>query len=163
MSQSINRQTAAWYAMRSVHMSAHKLSEILPEPLKECFVSPGVTNLLFIHASAEAIDHFMRFSVQGPHLGWMRDTRSHEPIVVRDRDMELFIQITSACEMPVVITERPVIKLGAHVRVIDGPFKGVEGHVVRIRKSRRILVNISDAIWAATEFVSPDLLEVLPE
>lgn len=156
----VTQTTPAWYAMRSVHISAARLAELLPPGLSQHFVCPGVTNLLFIRATANDIDRFMRFNTQGPHLGWMRDTRSHEPIIVRDRDMELFIRI-AACELPVVMTERPTVRLGSHVRVIDGPLKGVEGHVVRIRKSRRILVNISDAIWAATEFVSPDLLEVI--
>ena len=38
----------------------------------------------------------------------------------------------------------------------------IEGeNVVRIRKSRRVLVNVDNVLWAATEFINPDMLEVL--
>ena len=61
----------------------------------------------------------------------------------------------------VLMTRRPELKLGAHVRVKEGPLAGIEGHVVRIRKSRRVLVNVDNVLWAATEFINPDMLEVL--
>ena len=61
------------------------------------------------------------------------------------------------------MSEAPTLKLGSHVRVKEGPLAGIEGYVVRIRKSRRVLVNVDNVLWAATEFIRPEMLEVLGE
>ena len=42
---------------------------------------------------------------------------------------------------------------GQRVRVISGPFAGVEGKVVRIRKSRRILVEIPGMLAVASTYL----------
>jgi len=134
--------------------------EKMPSHLSaEAFVPPVVNNLLFVKSTFEAIDSYRRFNADGERIGFMRDTLSREPLIVRDAAMEMFMKVCSASALPIVMNEKPDLKVGAHVRVKDGPFKGVEGHVVRIKKSRRILVEIPGVLWAATEFVSPELLE----
>ena len=75
--------------------------------------------------------------------------------------MQTFITICRVCEQPVVLNSAPLVRLGARVRVKEGPLAGLEGHVVRIRKQKRVLVNIENVIWAATGYLSPDQLEIL--
>lgn len=50
---------------------------------------------------------------------------------------------------------------GSKVRVKEGPFKGAEGYVKRIRRDRRLLVCIEGVIAVATSFIPPECLETL--
>ena len=45
--------------------------------------------------------------------------------------------------------------------VKDGPFKGVEGKIVRIRKSRRVLVELPGMLAVASTYVDPKELEII--
>ena len=49
-------------------------------------------------------------------------------------------------------------KTGDKVRVLEGPLKGAEGYIKRIRKDRRLLVSIEGFIAVATSFIPPQFL-----
>jgi hypothetical protein len=57
--------------------------------------------------------------------------------------------------------DRPEYHQGDRVRVIDGPFKGAEGHIKRIKKDRRLVVTVSGVAAVATSYIHPSLLEVV--
>ena len=153
----------AWFAIRLKYIKAEKFASLLPTSLGKCFVPPVVTNLVFIYSDYKTLWEYRNFNLNGSHMGFMRNRKTWEPLTVRDRDMEIFMRICRASECPIVLTERPKVKLGDYVRVKDGPFKGAEGYVVRMRKSKRVLVDLGGVLWTATEFVSPDLLEVVTD
>ena len=48
---------------------------------------------------------------------------------------------------------------GDKVRVKEGPLKGVEGYIKRIRKNRRLLVCVDGVIAVATSYIPPEQLE----
>ena len=152
-----------WFAIRLKYIKAEKFASLLPTSLGKCFVPPVVTNLVFIYSDYKTLWEYRNFNLNGSHMGFMRNRKTWEPLTVRDRDMEIFMRICRASECPIVLTERPKVKLGDYVRVKDGPFKGAEGYVVRMRKSKRVLVDLGGVLWTATEFVSPDLLEVVTD
>ena len=54
-------------------------------------------------------------------------------------------------------------KEGRKVRVKEGPFKGAEGYIKRIRRDRRLLVSIEGIVAVATAYIPPELLETVPE
>lgn len=150
-----------WYAMRTRASRADALAAVLPQEFGEHFVPPEISNLLFVRSTFQQLSDYHKFHKSGTKLTFIYDSVTHEPIVVRDKDMDTFMRLCTVSEFPIVMSECPTIKLGSRVRVKEGPLKGLEGNVVRMRKSRRILVNISNVVWAATEFISPDLLEVI--
>ena len=41
----------------------------------------------------------------------------------------------------------------------EGPLKGAEGYIKRIRRDRRLLVAIEGFVAVATSFIPPELLE----
>jgi transcription antitermination factor NusG len=55
----------------------------------------------------------------------------------------------------------PKLQSGVKVRVLEGPFKGVEGIVARIKKSRRIVVELPGMLAVATTYVEPQALELI--
>ena len=52
---------------------------------------------------------------------------------------------------------------GSKVRVKEGPLKGAEGYVKRIRKDRRLLVNVQGVVAVATSFIPFENLEIITE
>ena len=54
-------------------------------------------------------------------------------------------------------------KEGGRVRVTEGPLKGVEGYIKRIRKDRRLLVCIEGVVAVATSYIPPKFLESVEE
>lgn len=63
--------------------------------------------------------------------------------------------------MPINMQECPVVKLGDRGRVISEPLAGVEGNVVRMRKSKRVLVAIGELVWVATTYIPTEMLKVI--
>ena len=53
------------------------------------------------------------------------------------------------------------LREGQRVRVTDGPFKDVEGVIVRIRRSRRVMVELPGLLAVATNYIDPRFLEVI--
>ena len=50
---------------------------------------------------------------------------------------------------------------GRKVRILEGPFAGVEGVIVRIKKSRRVVVELPGMLAVATTYITPDALELI--
>ena len=56
-----------------------------------------------------------------------------------------------------------LIKEGKKVRVTEGPLRGAEGYIKRIRRDRRLLVCIEGVVAVATAFIEPQFLEEVQE
>ena len=95
------------------------------------------------------------------HYIWDKSTR--KPIIVPDKAMADFIQVSMVMSDDILYLKEITAKLrqGQKVRVNNGPFKGVEGVVVRIKRSRRIVVELPGMLAVATTYVKPQDLEVL--
>ena len=55
--------------------------------------------------------------------------------------------------------DRPEYHMGDRVVVTQGPFKGAEGHIKRIKKDRRLVVTIPGVVAVATAYIPPDFLK----
>ena len=77
--------------------------------------------------------------------------------------MEDFIAVASSLEEDLIYLTEISDKLreGQTVKVKEGPFKGVEGKIVRIRKSRRVMVELPGMLAVASTYVSPAELEII--
>ena len=53
------------------------------------------------------------------------------------------------------------LRAGQKVRVKEGPFQGVEGIVVRIKNSRRGMVELPGLFAVATNYIPVDNLELI--
>lgn len=124
---------------------------------------PAVGNLLFANATHRYLYDFILAEGDRRRTHFMWNRSDQKPIVVPDKQMEDFIQVCSESNEGVVYLSDPSVKLrnGAKVRVINGPFIGVEGTVVRIKKSRRIMVEIPGIIAAASTYVPMEDLEII--
>lgn len=90
---------------------------------------------------------------------------NEKPAVIPDREMELFMQITSAdtSDLEYFSDEAIDYRSGDKVRVTGGPFKGAEGYIKRIRGNRRLVVALEGIIAVATTYIPGRFLEKMPE
>ena len=101
---------------------------------------PAVSSLMFIRQS----EHYLlelqdRMKASCPFMAYF-DRETKKPAVIPDREMELFMQITSAdtSDLEYFSDEAIDYRSGDKVRVTGGPFKGAEGYIKRIRGNRRL-------------------------
>ena len=171
----------SWFALRATYSRELKISRQLSERGVRTFVPmiwrksttsqqanskklvPAITSLCFVHWTKAEIDDFIRSFGDIRPVNYYWDRTKNAPLVVPEKAMEDFITVASSLDEALVyITEiGPKLKEGQSVRVKDGPFKGVEGKVVRIKKSHRILVELPGMLAVATTFVDPSYLEIV--
>lgn len=124
---------------------------------------PAVGNLCFAYSTRTALEDFIRgYGESSPvHFYW--DRTANRPLTVPDKAMNDFIIVASTLDEDIVYVTEISAKLreGQTVMVKDGPFKGVEGKVVRIRKSRRVLVELPGMLAVATTYIDPVNLEII--
>ena len=173
----------SWYVLRVSYSRELKVQTQLQEagvrtfvPMvwRRCPVKPGetkmvrklvpaVNNLCFVYWTRPEVEGYIRsFGEKSPvHFYW--DRTSLSPLVVPSKSMEDFIKVSSSMDEDLIyiteITEK--LREGQTVRVKEGAFKGVEGKVVRIKKSRRVLVELPGMLAVATTFVDPSFLEII--
>lgn len=151
-----------WYVLNLRYVRSASLAPVLQGAGIRAFVPPVVTNLLFAQVSLSEIEQHLRRSPLCGKVFLMRSRSTGDPLVVRDADMDLFIRICEAAsDAPIILTEPPVLKIGDRVRITSGPFAGAEGNVVRMKKSKRVLISISDVVWVATAYIPPAQLELV--
>ena len=124
---------------------------------------PAVGNLCFAYSTRAALEDFIRGYGEASPVHFYWDRTANRPLTVPDKAMNNFITVASTLDEDIVYVTEISAKLreGQTVMVKDGPFKGVEGKVVRIRKSRRILVELPGMLAVATTYIDPVNLEII--
>ena len=125
---------------------------------------PVVSSLLFVHAPESAVPEIDSLLLGQGFVYRMADRK--RPSVIPDKEMAVFRMVCSSgadgleffCD-----EDMTRYRKGDRVRVLDGPLKGAEGYVRRIRKDRRLLVCIEGFIAVATSYIPPQLLEKVKE
>lgn len=149
-----------WYALRVFYNRVQPLIADCKERGLEFFAPVEVIgSLLFIRCTEEELWAFMADHTDGVYLYRLAGTR--RPAVIRDHEMEVFQFVVTAGRegLTVLGEDRPEYHLGDRVVVTDGPFKGAEGHIKRIKKDRRLVVTIAGVVAVATTYIHPSMLK----
>ena len=169
-----------WFVLRVSYSRELKIKAILDEKGIQTFVPmvyrkqtvdgktrkklvPAVSNLCFVYWHRQGIDNFIAgYGEKSPvHYYW--DRTVDRPMTVPDKAMDNFIKVASCLDEDLIyITEiSDKLREGQSVKVKSGSFAGVTGKIVRIRKSRRILVELPGMLAVASTYVSPENVEIL--
>ena len=169
-----------WYVLRVSYSRELKIKEILDQRGLRTFVPmiwrpssptrsgnsrqlvPAVNNLCFVYWSKSGIDRFIQeYGDKSPvHYYW--DRTASRPMTVPDKAMDDFIKVASSMDEGLIYLTEISGKLreGQPVEVIDGPLKGIKGKIVRIKKNRRVLVELSGFLAVTTNYLSPQSLKI---
>lgn len=172
----------SWYALRVSYsrelkvqsqLQARGVRTFVPMMWKKVEVAgqvekklvPAVNNLCFVYWTKSEIDEYIRgFGEKSPvHYYW--DRTKGCPMTVPYKEMEDFVKISSTMDEDIIYLTEISEKLreGQFVKVRTGSFAGVEGRIVRIRKSRRIMVELPGMLAVASTLVKPGNIELLAD
>ena len=121
---------------------------------------PVVSSLLFVRAPMDRIGEVSK-CVDGKGFVYKTADRKTEA-VIPDKQMAMFqLVCSSGAEGLEFFADDDLTryKSGDKVRVLEGPLKGAEGYIKRIKKDRRLLVAIEGFIAVATMYIPPQFLE----
>ena len=150
-----------WYAAKVYHNKTTHIDGQLTVDGVHHYVPEVVRSLVFLETDEEYLRHFEQQNFS--HLWVYRQPGTTTPTVIPNHEMEMFLFVCTAGEhgLTYLGDDLPEYHQGDLVRVIDGPFKGAEGHIKRIKKDRRLVVCIKGVAAVATSFIHPRFLEVV--
>lgn len=125
---------------------------------------PAIHNLIFVHTTRDIIQETKKGISYLQYLT-RRDGTQNIPITVPTEDMNQFMAVTRTCNEELLYLEPEEINLtkGTPVRILGGPFDGIEGIFVKVKgvRSKRVVVLLPGVTAVATAEIKPDLIEVI--
>lgn len=156
----MTEESLHWYALKIFYNKVQPLIADCKKTGLEFFAPVEVIHsLLFLHCTEGELNGFLADHQQGVYV--YRQAASRQPAVIRDREMEIFRFVVTAGHQGLELLgdDRPEYHMGDRVVVTDGPFKGAEGHIKRIKKDRRLVVTIPGVVAVATAYIHPSMLK----
>lgn len=169
-----------WYAVRVTYSRELKFQTLLQEagfqtfvPMcrrtferrgkKETKIVPAISNLCFVKSARNDLDAFIRSMAETCPASFIWDKGTRQPIVVPEKAMDDFMKVSLSMIDDVLYLQEitPKLRAGLKVRVKTGPFEGIEGTIIRVKRSRRVMVELPGMLAIATTFVKAEELEIL--
>lgn len=125
---------------------------------------PAINNLIFIHSSKDRISSLKSSNAVLQPLRYMMDRtaqQSHTIMTVPDAQMQNFMRVASKTDDSVMFLndETVVGKVGKHVLISGGVFDGVTGVIRRVKRCKRVVVELEGIATVAIAFVPSVLLK----
>jgi transcription antitermination factor NusG len=125
---------------------------------------PAINNLIFVHSTQERISGLKSSNEVLEPLRYMLDQTAQQPdtiMTVPDRQMENFMRVASRTDDSVMFLDEDCIvgKEGKHVIITGGAFEGVTGVIRRVKRCKRVVVEIEGVTSVAIAFVPAGLLK----
>jgi transcription antitermination factor NusG len=128
---------------------------------KKRFFKTLIPNLIFVYTTEEKADEYVN---QTPALSFLSYYYNHfeldknhknPPLIIPSNEMDIFIRATCNKNKHLLFVDPSQChyKSGDTIRVIDGPFKGIEGKIARIAGQQRVVVSISSIGLISTAYI----------
>ena len=122
---------------------------------------PLLPNILFAKTTLSVLEQILKSS---PDLNFITFYYNHfnkkpdgknPPLVVPKESMDNFIKLTSIDDEHIFLIDEVngTYKQGDYVRIIDGPFKGIDGRVTKITGQKRVIVELPGLCSVATAYI----------
>lgn len=144
-----------------VPMTYRLMNGDMDNPRRE--LVPAINNLIFVHSTQERISHLKLSNETLEPLRYMIDQtaqKAHTIMTVPDGQMENFMRVASTTDDSVMfLNEDSVVgKEGKRVIITSGTFKGVTGVIRRVKRCKRVVVELEGIASVAIAFVPAGLL-----
>ena len=125
---------------------------------------PAINNLIFVHSTKERISELKVSNELLEPLRYMIDQtagEAHTIMTVPDKQMENFMRVASVTDDTVMFLDETTIvgKEGKRVEIMGGPFEGVTGVIRRVKRCKRVVVELEGIACVAIAFVPVGLLK----
>ncbi len=129
-----------------------------------CKLVPAIRNLIFMRSTQERISHLKSSNEILEPLRYMIDNtaeEAHTIMTIPDKQMQNFMRVASKSDDSVMFLddESVVGKEGKRVEIIGGAFEGVTGVIRRVKRCKRVVVEIEGVASVAIAFVPAVMLK----
>jgi transcription antitermination factor NusG len=169
--------TGHWYAGRVKYRTEYKIKAFLEEkgidhyiPFHTVMVEkhgkkkkkekPVLPCFIFVHANRPIALSLPNES--GYSISYIRNSETKDIQIIPDKQMQDFMFLLDFSETTLRI-ENTHLKQGARVRVIKGPFMGLEGELIRIKGHKRVVVRLEGLFSVATTYIPGNFLEKMSD
>jgi transcription antitermination factor NusG len=164
-----------WYAGRVKYRTEHKIKAFLEKenvkhyiPFTKVVVErngkkkqeekPALSCFVFIHTTHRRLLSLPTES--GYNISYIRNNETKKIQVIPDKQMQDFMFLLDFSGNTLKI-ESTNLKRGDRVRVIKGPFAGIEGELIRIKGHKRVVVRLEGVFSLVTTYIPGECLERL--
>lgn len=167
-----------WFVLRVTYSRELIAQKLLHEAGVECFIPmvcdrnaekkcyvPAVHNLIFVHSSRDFLDDYKRKVESDCSLRYMMDKSTGLPMAVRDKEMNDFIRVTKENNEGILYLDDPsaAVTKGTPVEIVSGPFKGVQGRLLRIRRNRKVVLQLVGLVAVAVDGIPMEWCRVIED
>ena len=124
---------------------------------------PAINNLIFVRSTQERISHLKSSNEVLHPLRYMLDQtaqKAHTIMTIADRQMENFMRVASRTDDSVMFLDEETVvgKGGKRVEIMGGVFEGVTGVIRRVKRCKRVVVEIEGVASVAIAYVPAVML-----
>ena len=125
---------------------------------------PAINNLIFVRSTQERMSELKRRNEVLEPLRYMMDRTAacgHTIMTVADREMENFMRVASRTDDSVMFLDNETVlgKEGKRVEIMGGAFEGVTGVIRRVKRCKRVVVEIEGVASVAIAWVPAGMLK----
>ena len=125
---------------------------------------PAINNLIFVRSTQERVSELKQTNEVLEPLRYMMDRTAsleHAIMTVADREMENFMRVASRTDDSVMFLDNETVvgKEGKRVEIMSGAFEGVTGVIRRVKRCKRVVVEIEGVASVAIAYVRAELLK----
>ena len=124
---------------------------------------PAISNLIFVRSTQERMSELKRRNEVLEPLRYMMDytaSQEHAIMTVADGEMENFMRVASRTDDSVIFLDNETVvgKEGKRVEIMGGAFEGVTGVIRRVKRCKRVVVEIEGVASVAIAYVPAEVL-----
>lgn len=125
---------------------------------------PAISNLIFVRSTQERMSELKRRNEVLEPLRYMMDytaSQEHAIMTVADGEMENFMRVASRTDDSVMFLDNETVvgKEGKCVEIMGGAFEGVTGVIRRVKRCKRVVVEIEGVASVAIAYVPAGMLK----
>ena len=125
---------------------------------------PAISNLIFVRSTQERMSELKRRNEVLEPLRYMMDytaSQEHAIMTVADEEMENFMRVASRTDDSVIFLDNETVvgKEGKCVEIMGGAFEGVKGVIRRVKRCKRVVVEIEGVASVAIAYVPAGMLK----
>ena len=175
--ENVPTEKIQWFVLRLSYGRAEKANDLLSAKELETYLPlhiykevngkrkkrrvPMLPNFLFVHTCLSLFESLLKSSPDFRFISFYYDhfntkpDGKNPPLVVPANSMDNFIKLTSIDDEHILLIDEinGTYKQGDYVRIIDGPFKGIEGRVTKITGQKRVIVELPGLCSVATAYI----------
>lgn len=171
-------KTNQWFALKTIFCREQIVEKHLIEQSVQCFIPmkykvivkderrqrilvPAIHNLIFVKSTRVLLDDYIARKGNFYSVQYIKNLETNEPIIIPQQQMSNFMLVAGAHLDDLIYLNDSFEKFSQHekVQVIGGVLEGMEGHVVRIRRDRKVVISIYGVVAVAVSGIHPSLLK----